>query len=266
MVYLKTEEEIQKIRSSALLVSQTLAEIAKVLRPGVTGLELDKLAGTFIRDHNATPAFKGYNGFPANLCISLNEQVVHGIPNDQPIKEGDLVSVDCGVQCDGFFGDSAYSFAVGQVRDDILMLMQVTLKSLWLGIEQAVAGNRIGDISAAIQDCAEGKHHYGVVRELVGHGIGRQLHEPPEVPNFGKKGRGMVLKEGLVIAIEPMINLGTHRVKQLKDGWTIISQDKKPSAHYEHTVVVRKDRAECLSDHSIIETSVKNNKELTEIA
>ncbi|MBK9107689.1 MAG: type I methionyl aminopeptidase [Saprospiraceae bacterium] len=266
MVYLKTEEEIQQIKVSCQLVSQTLAEIAKILRPGVTGLELDALAGTFIQDHKATPAFKGYHGFPANLCISLNEQVVHGIPNNLPIKEGDVVSVDCGVQFNGFFGDSAYSFAVGDVHDGVLNLLKATLKSLWLGIGQAIAGNRIGDISNAIQEYTEVHHHYGVVRELVGHGIGRQLHEPPDVPNFGKKGKGMVLKEGLVIAIEPMINLGTHRVKQLKDGWTIATQDKKTSAHYEHTIVVRKDRAECLSDHTIIETSVKNNKELTEIA
>ncbi len=266
MIYLKTEEEIDKIRHSCLLVSKTLAEMAAILRPGLTGLEMDKLAETFIRDHHAIPAFKGYNGFPGSLCISINEQVVHGIPSDRILKEGDVVSIDCGVLHDGFFGDSAYTFALGTLPEPVVQLLKVTRESLFLGIAQAVAGNRIGDISHAIQEYTEVKHTYGVVRELVGHGIGRQLHEPPEVPNFGKRGSGMVLKEGLVIAIEPMINLGTRRVKQLKDGWTIITQDKKPSAHFEHTVVVRRDKAECLSDHSYIENAMKNNIELTKIA
>lgn len=266
MVTLKSEEEILKIKASSLLVSQTLAEVAKIIRPGITGLELDRLAETFIGDHYAKAAFKGYNGFPGSLCISVNEQVVHGIPNQLPFREGDVVSVDCGVLLNGYFGDAAYTFALNPVPEGVSLLLQVTKKSLQLGIDQAFAGNRIGDISQAIQDYTEGIHHFGVVRELVGHGIGKSLHEPPEVPNFGKRGRGMVLKEGLTLAIEPMINLGTRRVKQLKDGWTIITQDKKVSAHYEHTIVVRKDRGECLSDHRIIEDSIKNNKELTEIA
>ena len=266
MIHLKSEEEIQKIRTSSLLVSQTLAEVAKILRPGVTGLQLDQMAESFIRDHHGKAAFKGYNGFPACLCISVNEQVVHGIPNANEFKEGDVVSVDCGVLLDGFYGDAAYTFALGPIAPEVLRLLKVTRKSLYLGIEQAFIGNRIGDISHAIQEFTEVQHSYGVVRELVGHGIGKSLHEPPEVPNFGKKGRGMVLKEGLTLAIEPMINLGTRRVKQLKDGWTIITQDKKVSAHYEHTIAVRKEGGECLSDHTIIEDSIKNNKELTEIA
>ncbi|MBP8724520.1 MAG: type I methionyl aminopeptidase [Saprospiraceae bacterium] len=266
MIYLKSEEEIQKIRHSCQLVSRSLALVGQLLRPGITGSELDAQAGQFIRDHAAIPAFKGYNGFPASLCISINEQVVHGIPSALPMKDGDVVSVDCGVLCEGYYGDAAYTFAIGEVGAEILQLMRVTLESLALGIAQAHEGNRIGDISFAIQEHAEQRHGYGVVRELVGHGIGKQLHEPPEVPNFGKRGSGISLKEGLVLAIEPMINLGTRRVKQLKDGWTIITQDKKVSAHYEHTVVVRRDRAEILSDHAVIEDSVKNNKELTGIA
>lgn len=265
MIYLKTQEEIERIRQSCLLVSATLAEVAKMLKPGITGKALDTHAEQFIRDHNGLPAFKGYNGFPNALCISVNEQVVHGIPSDKPFSEGDIVSIDCGVLMDGFYGDAAFTFAIGKIQEEVKRLLYTTLKSLYLGIDQAIAGNRMGDISHAIQDFTEKQHGYGVVRELVGHGIGRSLHEPPEVPNFGKKGTGMVLKEGLVIAIEPMINLGTRRVKQLKDGWTIITQDKKPSAHYEHTIAVQKDKAVCLSDHSIIEYSVKNNKELSGI-
>lgn len=265
MIYLKTQEEIDKIRQSCLLVSSTLAEMAKMLKPGITGKALDAVAEQFIRDHSGIPAFKGYNGFPNALCISVNEQVVHGIPSDTPFSEGDIVSIDCGVLMDGFYGDAAFTFAIGKIHETVKQLLKITLRSLYLGIEQAVAGNRMGDISHAIQDFTEKQHGYGVVRELVGHGIGRSLHEPPEVPNFGKKGSGMVLKEGLVLAIEPMINLGTRRVRQLKDGWTIITQDKKPSAHYEHTIVVQKDKAVCLSDHSIIEYSVKNNKELSGI-
>ncbi|HEX5625232.1 MAG TPA: type I methionyl aminopeptidase [Saprospiraceae bacterium] len=265
MIYLKTEEEIELIRHSSILVCKALAEVAAHLKPGVTGLELDRIAETLIRDHQAVPAFKGYNGFPGSLCISRNEEVVHGIPNDRPFVAGDLVSVDCGVVANGFYGDSAYTFTLGEVSEDVRQLLRVTRESLRLGVLEARTGNRVGDISQAIQDYTEGKFNYGVVRELVGHGIGRQLHEPPDVPNFGKRGRGLVLKEGLVIAIEPMINLGTRRVKQLRDGWTMVTQDKKPSAHFEHTVAVRKDGGECLSDHSFIENSVKNNLELTKI-
>ncbi|MBK6546069.1 MAG: type I methionyl aminopeptidase [Saprospiraceae bacterium] len=266
MIYLKTEEEIECIRQSCLLVCKTIAEIATMLRPGITGLELDKRAEEFIKDHHAVPAFKGYNGFPGTLCISRNEEVVHGIPNHDSLKAGDIVSIDCGVSANGFFGDAAYTFALGDISEAVKMLMKATLDSLNAGIKEAKVGNRIGDISQAVQDSTEGKFGFGVVRELVGHGIGRQLHEPPEVPNFGKRGRGLVLKEGLVIAIEPMINLGTKRVKQLKDGWTVITQDKKPSAHFEHTIVVRKEEGERLSDHSFIENSVKNNIELTKIS
>lgn len=265
MIYLKTEEEIEYIRQSCILVCKTIAEVASLIKPGITGIDLDKKAEEFIRDHHAMPAFKGYNGFPATLCLSKNEQVVHGIPNAEPFKDGDIISVDCGVSMNSFFGDAAYTFAIGKVEDAVLKLMKYTLESLEIGIKQAKVGNRIGDISQAIQESTEGKYGYGVVRELVGHGIGRQLHEPPEVPNFGKRGRGLILKEGLVIAIEPMINLGTKRVKQLKDGWTMVTQDKKPSAHFEHTIVVRKESGEKLSDHSFIEYSVKNNKELAKI-
>jgi len=253
MIYLKTEEEIEIMRMSSLLVCATLSEIATILKPGISGLALDKKAEEFIRDHNAIPAFKGFHGFPASLCISINEQVVHGIPSKEPIKAGDVVSVDCGVCLNGFYGDSAYTFVVGEVSADVLQLLRVTIESLELGIQEAKFGNRVGDISQAIQDHTEGKYGYGVVRELVGHGIGKQLHEPPEIPNFGKKGRGLVLKEGLVIAIEPMINLGTRRVKQLKDGWTMVTQDKKPSAHFEHTVAVHADRTEILTSHEEIE-------------
>jgi methionyl aminopeptidase len=266
MIYLKTEEEIELIRQSSILVCETIAEVASLIRPGINGLALDKRAEEFIKDHQGVPAFKGYHGFPASLCISKNEEVVHGIPTEQPLKEGDVISIDCGVLKNGFFGDSAYTFAIGQVTEDIKQLLRVTLESLNLGVLQAKVGNRIGDISFAVQEHTEGKYHYGVVRELVGHGIGKQLHEPPEVPNYGKRGRGLVLKEGLVIAIEPMINLGTRKVRQSKDGWTMVTQDKKVSAHFEHTLVVRKDGGQCLSDHSPIEKSMKNNLELTKIA
>jgi len=200
MIYLKTEEEIEIMRMSSLLVCATLSEIATILKPGISGLALDKKAEEFIRDHNAIPAFKGFHGFPASLCISINEQVVHGIPSKEPIKAGDVVSVDCGVCLNGFYGDSAYTFVVGEVSADVLQLLRVTIESLELGIQEAKFGNRVGDISQAIQDHTEGKYGYGVVRELVGHGIGKQLHEPPEIPNFGKKGRGLVLKEGLISA------------------------------------------------------------------
>lgn len=266
MIYLKTEEEIELIRQSSTLVCEALAEVATMLRPGITGIALDKRAEEFIKDHQGLPAFKGFHGFPASLCISKNEEVVHGIPNDQEFKEGDVLSIDCGVYKNGFYGDSAYTFALGAIADEIKQLLKVTLESLNLGVAQAKVGNRLGDISHAIEEHTAGKYQYGVVRELVGHGIGKQLHEPPDVPNYGKRGKGLVLKEGLVIAIEPMINLGTRKVKQLKDGWTMVTQDKKASAHFEHTVAVRKDNGECLSDYSSIEKSMKNNTELTKIA
>lgn len=266
MIYLKTEEEIELIRESSLLVCETIAQIAGLIKPGIKGQILDKIAEEFIRDHQAEPAFKGFHGFPASLCISINEEVVHGIPNDRELREGDVVSIDCGVLRNGFYGDSAYTFALKPVAEDVQKLLRITMESLELGIAQAKIGNRIGDISYAIQHHTEDLNHYGVVRELVGHGIGKQLHEPPEVPNYGKRGRGPVLMEGMVIAIEPMINLGTRKVRQLKDGWTMVTQDQKVSAHFEHTVAVRKDGGECLSNHQSIEKSMKNNEELTIIA
>ncbi len=229
--------------------------MAKSIRPGVTTLELDKLAESFIRDNGGVPGFLRYNGFPNSICASVNSTVVHGIPTDVPLKEGDIVSVDCGVLMNGFFGDSAYTFEVGEVSPEIKKLIDVTKSCLEKGIEQAVAGKRVGDISYAVQEEAE-RHGYGVVRELVGHGVGRNLHEAPEVPNFGKRGNGPVLMPGLVIAIEPMINMGKRNVKQHSDGWTIITADGLPSAHFEHTIVVRKDRAEVLSTFELIEQAL----------
>ncbi len=258
MIYYKTEEEIELLRESSLLVGKTLAEVAKLIEPGVKTIKLDQVAEEFIRDNGAVPGFKGYNGFPFTLCISVNENVVHGFPSERELKDGDIVSVDCGTIKNGFYGDSAYTFAVGEVKEEVLMLMKRTKESLYLGIESAVAGKRIGDIGYAIQSYVE-SFGYSVVRDLVGHGLGRNLHEKPEVPNFGKRGRGTKLKENLVIAIEPMINLGTKRVVQEKDGWTIRTADRQPSAHYEHDVVVRKGKAEILSTFDYIE-EVLNNK------
>lgn len=258
-IVIKTEEEIEFLRKSDLLVSKTLSLMGEMLKPGISGIELDKRAEELIRDNGGIPSFKGYQGFPATLCISINEAVVHGIPTKFEIKDGDVVSIDCGVYMNGFHGDAAYTFAVGDVSEKIMDLLRATNKSLYLGIEQAIAGNRVGDIGFAIQNYTEKKLGYGVVRELVGHGVGRELHEKPEVPNYGKRGRGAVLKEGMTIAIEPMINLGTKRITVLKDGWTIITKDKKPSAHFEHSVVIRKNKAELLSDHKIVEETIKNN-------
>lgn len=258
MLYYKTNEEIELIRESSLLVARTLAEIAKVIRPGITTIELDRIAEQFIRDHHGVPAFLNYNGFPNSLCISVNAQVVHGIPGTTELREGDICSVDCGVVKNGFYGDSAYTFAIGEVADETLLLLKITKESLYKGIEKAVAGNRLGDVSAAVQEHAE-KNGFSVVRELVGHGIGRHLHEKPEVPNYGKRGSGMVLKEGLVIAIEPMINMGTKAVIHERDGWTVRTADKKPSAHFEHTVAVKKGEADILSSFRFIEEVEKQN-------
>lgn len=252
MVYYKTEDEIELIRQSSLLVGKALAEVAKRIAPGVSTLELDEVAEQFIRDNGGVPGFKNYRGFPATLCTSVNDAVVHGIPNDQPLQDGDVVSVDCGVKMNGFYGDSAYTFQIGEVKEETVKLLDVTKKSLELGIEQAVSGNRIGDIGYAIQQYSE-SFGYGVVRELVGHGVGRQLHESPEVPNYGRRGSGKKLQEGLVIAIEPMINQGTKTVKQDSDGWTIKTGDGSMSAHFEHTIVVRKGKAEKLSTFEYIE-------------
>lgn len=264
-IYYKTDDEVELIRASNLMVSRTLALVGELLKPGITGKEIDAQAEMFIRDNGGVPSFKGYGGFPATLCVSKNESVVHGIPDDQEFKDGDIVSVDCGVYMNSFHGDSAFTFAIGEVDDKVMQLLRVTRDSLYLGIEQAVVGNRIGDISYAIQNHTEKKFAYGVVRELVGHGVGMELHEKPEVPNYGKRGKGMLMKDGLVIAIEPMINLGTRRISQLDDGWTILTKDRLPSAHYEHSVVVRKNKADILSDHSFLEKSIKNNPNLREI-
>ena len=265
-MYYKTKDEIELMRQSSIFVCKTLAEIAQHLKPGQTGKNLDKIAEEFIRDNGGVPGFKGYRGFPASLCISVNEQVVHGIPSDKPFEITDIVSIDCGILSNQFFGDVAYTFIFKEVSDEVKKLCRVTKESLYLGIEQAVAGKRVGDIGYAIHQHAELKHKYGVVRELVGHGLGKNLHEDPEVPNYGKRGQGPLMKEGLVIAIEPMINLGTKKVTQAKDGWTISAYDSKPSAHYEHNVAVQKGKADLLSDHSYIESSIKNNEFLTDIS
>lgn len=260
MVFYKTDEEIEYIRESCLLVCKTLAHVASIIRPGISGAEIDKAAEELILDHGAVPSFKGYNGFPSTLCVSVNEHVVHGIPSrDQIFRDGDLVSVDCGAYLNGFHGDSAYTFALGDVKEEVMELCRVTNTSLYKAIDAAIAGNRLGDIGFAVQQYVEREHKYGVVRELVGHGIGRDLHEAPEVPNYGKRGRGVQLKEGLVIAIEPMVNLGRKEVRTEADGWTVYAKDRKPSAHYEHTVAIRKDHTEILSDHTSIEEAIGQN-------
>jgi len=255
MIYYKTEEEIELVRKSSLLVAKTHAEIAGLIKPGITTLALDKIAEEFIRDNGGVPAFKGYGGFPNTLCMSPNDQVVHGIPNDNVLENSEILSVDCGVVMNGYYGDSAFTYEVGEVDAETKQLLKVTKESLYKGIEQAVSGNRIGDIGYAVQQYAE-SFGYGVVRELVGHGLGKNLHESPEVPNYGRRGRGVMLKEGLVIAIEPMINMGTRRITQHNDGWTITTNDNKPSAHFEHTIVVRKGKAEILSSFEEIEKKI----------
>jgi methionyl aminopeptidase len=252
----KSVEEIELIRESSLLVGKTLGEIAKVIGPGITTLELNKLAETFIRDNGGVPAFLNYHGFPFSLCISLNDQVVHGFPSKNVLVEGDLVSVDCGVILNKYYGDSAFTFAIGEVNDTVKKLMRVTRECLDLGVEKAVAGNRVGDIGYAVQEHAE-KNGFGVVKELVGHGVGTHLHEKPEVPNYGKRGSGIKLEEGMVIAIEPMINAGRAGVKFWDDGWTVSTSDKKPSAHYEHTVAVKKGKADILSTFSYVDNVLK---------
>ena len=237
MIKLKSIEEIHIMRESAQLVSKTLGMLAKEIKPGATTLHLDNLGGEFIRDHGGIPAFLGLYGFPKNLCISPNAEVVHGIPNEKPLEEGDILSVDCGVYMNGYYGDHAYSFEVGDADPETKKLLKITKESLYKGIEQCVRGKRIGDISHAIQNYCE-SHGYGVVKELVGHGLGKKMHEDPSVPNYGRRGSGKVIKDGLTIAIEPMINLGTEKVKFHKDGWTVTSLDNSPSAHFEHNVAV----------------------------
>jgi len=250
------------MRKSALLVSATLEEVAKTLKPGMTTLEVDRLADQFIRDNGAVPSFKDYRGYPKSTCISVNDEVVHGIPNAYVLQEGDIVSVDVGVYLNGFHGDSAYTFAIGNVKAEVLQLMAATKAALYRGIEKAVAGNRIGDIAFAIQEYAEKERGYGIVRELVGHGVGKHLHEDPQVPNYGKRGSGPIMKEGLVIAIEPMVNLGSKDVAYMDDGWTVATRDEQPSVHYEHTVAVMKGKADVLSSFAGIEQAEKQNTSL----
>jgi len=257
-MYLKTEEEIELIRESSLLVGKTLAEVAKLIKPGINTAALDKMAEEFIRDNGAIPGFKGLYGCPSTLLTSVNAAVVHGLPNETPLQSGDIVSVDCGVLMNEFYGDVAYTFEVGEVSNEVKALLQTTKDCLAAGIAAAKAGNRIGDIGEAIQSIAE-DNGYGVVRELVGHGLGKKLHEEPNVPNYGRRGNGVKLKEGLVLAIEPMINIGKRQVKQDEDGWTILTADGLPSAHFEHDIVVRKDGAEVLSTHEFVE-EVLNKK------
>jgi|TARA_B110001454_G_scaffold214015_1_gene233163 methionyl aminopeptidase len=259
MIHYKSEEEIDLVRESSLLVAKTHAEIARLIKPGISTLALDLIAEEFIRDNGGVPAFKGYNGFPSTLCMSPNEQVVHGIPNNNFLSNNSILSVDCGVYMNGYYGDSAYTYAVGQVDDEVKNLLRVTKESLYKGIEKAIIGNRIGDISFAIQDHAE-KYGYSIVRELVGHGLGKRLHEGPEVPNYGRRGSGIKIKKGLVIAIEPMINMGTRDILQHSDGWTITTLDSKPSAHFEHTIAVRNGKAEILSSFEEIEKEIENKK------
>lgn len=261
MIFYKTKEEIELIRESSLLVGKTLAEVAKSIVPGVSTLKLDKIAYDFIHDHGAVPSFLGYDGYPNSLCISVNDVIVHGIPGNLEVKEGDIVSVDCGVYKNGFHGDSAFSFGVQGISQEHINLLKVTYESLFKAIEKVKPNARIGDVSNAVQQHAE-KNGFGVVRELVGHGIGRELHEKPEVPNFGKQGSGMKMLPGLVIAIEPMINLGTKNIGYDKDGWTIRTSDKKYSAHFEHTVAVTENGNDVLSTFNYIFETIENNKNI----
>jgi methionyl aminopeptidase len=262
MIICKTNEEVELIRQSALLVSKTLAEVAKLLKPGITTLSLDNMIGNFLKDHHAVPSFLNYHGYPFNSCISVNDVVVHGFPNKKELKEGDIISVDIGVILNGWHGDHAYTFAIGDPGKEVAQLISVTKQSLYKGIEKAIAGNRVGDISFAIQEHTEKRHGYGVVRELVGHGLGRNLHEDPQVPNYGRRGHGPKLKDGMVLAIEPMINLGTKDVYTEADGWTVRTKDGKPSVHFEHDVCIRKYKADILSDYTPIEAAEKANANL----
>ncbi len=255
MIILKTAEEIELMRESALVVSRTLGLMAELIEPGVTPKELDRRAEEYIRDQGAEPGFLGLYDCPSTLLTSVNDAVVHGLPTETPLKEGDIVSVDCGALMNGFYGDHAYTFAVGEIAADTRKLLDVTLESLYKGIEQCRDGNRVGDIGFAVQVHAE-RHGYGIVRELVGHGLGRKMHEEPQVPNYGKKGKGVKLQNGMVLAIEPMINMGTHRVKQLSDGWTIVTQDGKPSAHFEHDVAIVNGEPEILSTFDYVEEAL----------
>lgn len=253
-IILKTKEEIELMRAANRLVGMTLGELSKYIRPGITTLQLDKIADEFIRSHGAIPSFLGYSGFPNSICTSVNECVVHGIPNNEPLKEGDIVSIDCGTKLNGFCGDSAYTFCVGEVSEAVKKLLRVTKESLYKGIEQAREDNRIGDIGHTIQRYCE-SNGYTVVREMIGHGIGRNMHEAPEVPNYGRRGTGALIKNGMCLAIEPMINLGSKNVVFEKDGWTVRTKDRKPSAHFEHTVAIVNGKAEILSTFEFISAS-----------
>lgn len=264
MIHYKSAEEIELMRISSLLVSETHAAIVPYIKPGVTLKRLDQIAEEYVRDHDAVPAFLGYSGFPASLCISVNEEVVHGIPSDREVQEGDLLSIDHGVVKNGYYGDSAFTFPVCVTEASHLKLLKITLESLWKGIEQARVGNRLGDIGYAIQNHTQKLNGYGVVRDLIGHGIGKSLHEAPEVPNYGRRGNGLKIQAGLVIAIEPMINLGTQKVKHLKDGWTIVTADGKPSAHFEHTVAVTEQGPDVLSNHELILNEIKKSEYITD--
>ncbi len=257
MIDIKTKEQVELLRENAQLVSLTLAEVGKNIRAGITTRQLDAIAESFIRSHGAVPGFLGYNGYPATLCVSVNEQVVHGIPSDYALRDGDIVSVDCGTIMKGFYGDSAYTFGVGQIDEQTRRLLDVTKKALYEGVAQIRAGARVGDVSAAVQQHAE-SNGFSVVRELVGHGIGRNMHEAPEVPNFGSKGRGTILREGMVLCVEPMINAGAKAVVFEKDGWTVRTRDRKPSAHFEWTVAVTEQGADVLTDFDIIEKALLN--------
>ena len=258
MIYLKTEEDISFLRESNQIVAKTLAEVAKIIAPGVSTEQLNKVAEEYIRDHGAVPGFLGYGGFPKSICASVNEQVVHGIPSGKTIlQEGDIISVDCGVYKNGFHGDSAYTFCVGEVKPEIVDLLRATKESLYKGIEQAVEGKRLGDVGYAIQSYCE-ERGYSVVREMIGHGVGRKLHEAPEVPNYGRKGNGIMLKSGMTIAIEPMINLGSRHLVFEKDGWTTRTVDRKPSAHFEHSIAIRRGKADILSSFEYIEQVLGN--------
>ena len=252
MIYLKTDEEIELLRAANQIVARTLAEVAKVIAPGVTTLKLDTIAEEYIRSQGAVPGFKGYGGFPGTLCVSVNENVVHGIPSNYALREGDIVSVDCGAVKDGYNGDSTYTFCVGEVDEEVKRLLRTTKESLYIGIEHAVEGNRIGDIGHAIQEYCE-KRGYGVVREMCGHGVGRKLHEDPDVPNYGRKGTGPLIKNGMVIAIEPMINMGSKNIVIERDGWTTRTKDRKPSAHYEHTIAIHHGKPDILSSVQYVE-------------
>ena len=262
MIHIRTKDEIEIIRQNAMMVTATLTEVAKMIKPGITTASLDAMAETFINDNGGKPSFKGYNGFPASLCISVNEVVVHGIPGSYELKDGDIVSVDCGFYRNGYHGDHAYTFAVGNVPQEVLDMMRITKESLALGILQAKANNRVGDIAHAIEHHTNKLHGYGVVRELVGHGVGKNLHEDPQVPNYGRRGDGKRIKEHCILAIEPMINLGTRDVFTLEDGWTVVTADGKPSCHYEHTTLVRRNFGENLSSFAPIEAAERANPEL----